>query len=503
MSYSPRSGPDTAESSAVSSKGTTKQQRAAEKKNSGGSGSATVFQCCGFGDCRMVFTRSEHLARHVRKHTGERPFQCHCQKSFSRLDNLRQHCQTVHSDTPNLNEEVLRKLTALHANLAATAAKNQRTHGRIIVPQADVSKADEPTNKRRKSSTSIMPEESLSRLDSDGSMAVSSLLSMPNSSDREGPSLRRVSQSTPSAIPATINNHFSTSFPQQPKLRTNPTHLPAPNLPAHNQLVTSPTVSRLPSTIQPEVALNFSTSQSRVSKPLNPTLPTLPKLSSFIDTPVIRNSGACLSNPHNISSTYDRREFSQVTSHRLYNEPYHQTKLNSNRLATSPVESRVSGGSWLSSEKLDSKVVERSDLRDSATSLAPTANLDLWREDFVLPRSCSMFDRESIYESRPLPQGSRLLDPPQAGMSSSSLSTARPTFRDTDSTVASRRHITSSNGYQQYDAPMHRRWSLTSYPKDMTSHETDFPPSSAWSRYQYDNLPCELFRKRKLSTDTF
>lgn len=30
-----------------------------------------LFQCTGFGDCNMVFTRSEHLARHARKHTGE------------------------------------------------------------------------------------------------------------------------------------------------------------------------------------------------------------------------------------------------------------------------------------------------------------------------------------------------------------------------------------------------------------------------------------------------
>lgn len=57
-----------------------------------------VFQCTGFANCNKSFTRSEHLARHRRKHTGERPFTCpHCAKTFSRLDNLRQHKQTVHA----------------------------------------------------------------------------------------------------------------------------------------------------------------------------------------------------------------------------------------------------------------------------------------------------------------------------------------------------------------------------------------------------------------------
>ncbi|KAI8881377.1 hypothetical protein K501DRAFT_189002 [Backusella circina FSU 941] len=56
-----------------------------------------IFQCTGFGDCRMVFTRSEHLARHTRKHTGEKPFQCivsGCERVFSRYDNMMQHTQT-------------------------------------------------------------------------------------------------------------------------------------------------------------------------------------------------------------------------------------------------------------------------------------------------------------------------------------------------------------------------------------------------------------------------
>ncbi|CAK7207545.1 Up in starvation [Sporothrix eucalyptigena] len=54
------------------------------------------FYCVDYPPCNLSFTRSEHLARHIRKHTGERPFECHCLRRFSRLDNLRQHAQTVH-----------------------------------------------------------------------------------------------------------------------------------------------------------------------------------------------------------------------------------------------------------------------------------------------------------------------------------------------------------------------------------------------------------------------
>lgn len=50
-----------------------------------------------------------------RKHTGERPFQCHCLRRFSRLDNLRQHAQTVH-----LNEDIPQD------SLAATGTRFQR-----------------------------------------------------------------------------------------------------------------------------------------------------------------------------------------------------------------------------------------------------------------------------------------------------------------------------------------------------------------------------------------
>jgi len=73
------------------------------------------FYCTDYPPCKLSFTRSEHLARHIRKHTGERPFQCHCSRRFSRLDNLRQHAQTVH-----VNEDIPIN------SLAATGSRFQR-----------------------------------------------------------------------------------------------------------------------------------------------------------------------------------------------------------------------------------------------------------------------------------------------------------------------------------------------------------------------------------------
>ncbi|KAH9885077.1 hypothetical protein C8Q73DRAFT_613490, partial [Cubamyces lactineus] len=106
---------------------------------------AKTFQCRGYGECRMVFSRSEHLARHIRKHTGERPFTCHCGKQFSRLDNLRQHAQTVHADKQDQNERMMQELTSLHASMTAAAKGGQSRSKRGQAASSAISPTGAPS----------------------------------------------------------------------------------------------------------------------------------------------------------------------------------------------------------------------------------------------------------------------------------------------------------------------------------------------------------------------
>ncbi|KAI7828987.1 hypothetical protein BC939DRAFT_442441 [Gamsiella multidivaricata] len=74
--------------------------KASGRAAGGSAPSPKTFQCTGYPGCNMVFTRSEHLARHERKHTGEKPYKCivaNCPRTFSRYDNMIQHTQT-HGD---------------------------------------------------------------------------------------------------------------------------------------------------------------------------------------------------------------------------------------------------------------------------------------------------------------------------------------------------------------------------------------------------------------------
>ncbi|WYZ41249.1 hypothetical protein EsH8_V_000144 [Colletotrichum jinshuiense] len=66
-----------------------------------------LYQC---SQCQRRYHRAEHLARHVRSHTKQRPYACwSCDKSFGRLDILKRH-EATHGDGPGPRPRILRPL---------------------------------------------------------------------------------------------------------------------------------------------------------------------------------------------------------------------------------------------------------------------------------------------------------------------------------------------------------------------------------------------------------
>jgi len=91
---------------------------------------------CHFASCQWHFARSDELTRHIRKHTGAKPFRClHCARTFARSDHLALHAKRH------------QRLPWLHPNCSAlwlvAAAANWVASQRAIQFAVGVMRSDE------------------------------------------------------------------------------------------------------------------------------------------------------------------------------------------------------------------------------------------------------------------------------------------------------------------------------------------------------------------------
>ncbi|KAJ5372052.1 C6 and C2H2 transcription factor [Penicillium concentricum] len=89
-------------------------------------GTARGFYQCGV--CKKEYGRADHLIRHVRSHTADKPFSCEiCGKGFGRIDLLRRHAQghtSAHShNRPNLLPRIRGRVSQACKSCAASKLK--------------------------------------------------------------------------------------------------------------------------------------------------------------------------------------------------------------------------------------------------------------------------------------------------------------------------------------------------------------------------------------------
>lgn len=107
------------------------------------------------------------------KHTGERPFECHCGRAFSRLDNVRQHAGTVHADDSAKNAATMAVLVELHNALSVSTIFQQVAKGMVT---GDVLLKSPPKAKRKPATAVRLPQ-----LSPAGSSSFKSKMVLPSS----------------------------------------------------------------------------------------------------------------------------------------------------------------------------------------------------------------------------------------------------------------------------------------------------------------------------------
>lgn len=94
------------------------------------SGKPRLFVC---NTCTRAFARQEHLTRHERSHTKEKPYVCGiCSRAFSRRDLLLRHAHKLHGG--NCGDSILKKSKKFNTDRSASNLTTNSPYEKIIKP---------------------------------------------------------------------------------------------------------------------------------------------------------------------------------------------------------------------------------------------------------------------------------------------------------------------------------------------------------------------------------
>lgn len=137
---------------------------------------------CPIPTCGRVFKRLEHLKRHVRTHTQERPYVCpYCSKAFSRSDNLAQHRRTheVQADgqpAPSFSDEDLEAEENEFGSLDESSPENPYLPPMLDMPSMNNTSSSSGLNLHMQSGMQHMEQSGMQHMDFSHGMIQPQLL---------------------------------------------------------------------------------------------------------------------------------------------------------------------------------------------------------------------------------------------------------------------------------------------------------------------------------------